>query len=793
MKKIQISLMILSSSLFSADITSLNSNIFLMVNEKREDRTISTKGNGVGYYIRSQNTPLNVSGPSGSSYTLNADNDLITFYLGKNTVNSSATLNFKGYNTLAYENGGILVNSGGTYNAEMSNNIINAQFTDYGGASKVRFSSRANLELKQNATANFSKMKFFIADSQVILEPTSRLNVQAETIRIQKTLTNDNAHIQFTGDVYNIGSPIAGFLDSISTFEIRNKGNVIVDGDFYNGGDAKVDAQTGLVLNPFDANFSGGGDLRLNDAFMEVKGKFVSVEGGDLSVKASSVDLYGSVLKVGNGFENKKGSSLTFGIYNDVMGKLDGSLNNDKGIVFVDTTGVKEQDYQIITGTITGLSEIQLKNPNNNLVLACKDGSISVTKALVGQGAQSNIICTITPQISPSLPVNPSPVPSNPVPPSTTNKVPVTVYDSWKGNLDTSKSQVVSLLENKFGGEIFSLGSSQELDLIVDDIETSTKNYTREPTKILNAFKADTTLSMPVHFIPSSELLASGEHIVLDNGASLGSPLVFPENKNIYVNTFGGVLKGNNLDGYLIGMNLGFNHFSDTNFFQAQFSYAYGNNEQNLKTQNTTTRSRLYAWSLYDKIAFYSNYESELKASVLAGKFDISREYNAAVGTVLNTSEAEFNAYQVNLGGNIGYRFGEELSFKPYIGLEHYIDMQKAFKEDGGLGLQSRGYTHYLLALALGSELKYEKERYFYYAKLHYENKLYNSHKSVFFEFDRGNRLRYTNEYDNTLSLILGTQLFVYSGLRLNIEALYRNYSSGVNFFGGNLLFKYVF
>ncbi len=70
---------------------------------------------------------------------------------------------------------------------------------------------------------------------------------------------------------------------------------------------------------------------------MEVRGKLISQKGGDIaggqliSSKDSSIELYGSTLKVLQGLENKDGSSLTFGTHNDIMGKLDGDLNNNGG------------------------------------------------------------------------------------------------------------------------------------------------------------------------------------------------------------------------------------------------------------------------------------------------------------------------------------------------------------------------------------------------------------------------------------------------------------------------------
>jgi len=804
MKKIKFSLILLSTSLFSADINGLTS-VNLTAGEQKQDTLLSTKANALSdVYTTTISNPFTLSGPSDASYTISSANTATTVYFsGVTTVDTGAVLNLKDFHTLAYENGGITVNENAIFNADLSNNIINPTNTDYGGAAKVLF-ARANnvttfgakLELKQGAKANFTKAKFFISDWDINLDQGSQLNIQADTIRIQKSLNNNAAQVSLQGDVYNIGGNIGGATTSISTIENTNDGRIIVEGNFYNGGQARVDTSGSVAggFNAFDPGFGGGGDLILRGGSMEVKGKFISQRGGDLlnsgnllQPKNSQIELYGATLKVGGGLENKTGSSLTFGIHNDIMGKLDGDLNNNGGVVYVDVNGAKEQDYQIWTGQATGVKSIQLKNPNNFVSLSCQDGVLKVSKAMAGSN-QTNFTCITSVPTTPTQPTDPT----NPVTPSDTPNTPsqpaVSKYDEWKNELSNSSANVVGFLEKKYGGEIFTLGSSQELNTLVNDIQTSTTNYVSEPAKIFSAFKADTTISNPVNPSFSSQSIAASELIVLDNGASL-IPYEIDPKKNFYLNGFGGVLKGNSIDGYLAGFNLGFNHLLEDNLFQMQFSYAYANNDQDLATQSATTRSKLFAFALFDKMIFDA-YESEFKASALAGKFDVQRQYST---TLLNYSKADFNAYQINLGANIGYRFGERISFKPYVGLEHYLDIQDSFSENGGLGLHSKGYTHYLLALALGAEMKYEFDTMFYYAKAHYENKLYKSHKSIFFEFDGGTKLRYANEYDNTLTLSLGTQIFTYDKLKFNIEALYRYYSSGMNFYGGNFLVKYSF
>ncbi len=135
----------------------------------------------------------------------------------------------------------------------------------------------------------------------------------------------------------------------------------------------------------------------------------------------------------------------------------------------------------------------------------------------------------------------------------------------------------------------------------------------------------------------------------------------------------------------------------------------------------------------------------------------------------------------------------EKLSFKPFIGFENYLDKQDSFTENGGLELYSKGYTHYLLALSLGAEFRYELDSMFYYLRAQHENKLYQTHKSIFFEFDSNKKLRYSNEYSDIFSLHLGAEIFKKDNFKLNIQSTYKHYSSGLNIYQGGLLARYFF
>ena len=78
------------------------------------------------------------------------------------------------------------------------------------------------------------------------------------------------------------------------------------------------------------------------------------------------------------------------------------------------------------------------------------------------------------------------------------------------------------------------------------------------------------------------------------------------------------------------------------------------------------------------------------------------------------------------------------------------------------------------------------------YGKIGFENRLYNSHKHLFLR-SLTNEISYENKaYDNALSLNLGAQLFAWKRFKLNLEGLFKRYDSGLDYYGGNLGFRWA-
>lgn len=142
-----------------------------------------------------------------------------------------------------------------------------------------------------------------------------------------------------------------------------------IQGDFYNGGEPTADKnQNSWWQN--DAPSPGGGDLITYGGYIHITGKLTNQQGKEnINTQNSSVQIYGSTVKVDKGMINDSSSTLLFGVYKGQMGKLEGDLTNN-GRVVIDTTGVGMGTHNLITGTIKGDTnfDIIFKNGANEFI-----------------------------------------------------------------------------------------------------------------------------------------------------------------------------------------------------------------------------------------------------------------------------------------------------------------------------------------------------------------------------------------------------------------------------------------
>lgn len=326
----------------------------------------------------------------------------------------------------------------------------------------------------------------------------------------------------------------------------------------------------------------------------------------------------------------------------------------------------------------------------------------------------------------------------------------------------------------------------QLTQLANDTDKTLQTSVIAQPTNMINAFKTD-TLTSPLNSAYVTRLTASSASIMSD-ASSFANPLEKASQTQFFATPFGGVLKGDDLSGHLLGLSVGLTHIDDDYIVQGHFAYANGTSTQDLQTQSTQINGNLFQVGGFGRL-FYDKLETDINANFIFAKFSLD---NTWLDNGLNSS-SNFNNYQINLGAVAGWRFGDDLSVKPFAGLQTYYENQGEFKQDM-LNLTSEAYSALVMDAVVGVEGRYIFENGgFAFAKASYENKLYNSHKEVFMRVGT-EALRYENEsYDNVASLNLGARVLATKALKLDIEGLYKHYDNGVDYLGANLSVRLSF
>ena len=347
----------------------------------------------------------------------------------------------------------------------------------------------------------------------------------------------------------------------------------------------------------------------------------------------------------------------------------------------------------------------------------------------------------------------------------------------------TLNQQVIKkVLESK----LVSMNDSDIVQAVLDTETMLKTSIITQPANMLKAFKAD-TLNAPLNSAYVTRLTASSASIMSD-ASSFANPLEKASQTQFFATPFGGVLKGDDLSGHLLGLSVGLTHIDDDYIAQGHFAYANGTSTQDLQTQSTQINGNLFQVGGFGRL-FYDKLETDINANFIFAKFSLD---NTWLDNGLNSS-SNFNNYQINLGAVAGWRFGDDLSVKPFAGLQTYYENQGEFKQDM-LNLTSETYSALVMDAVVGVEGRYIFENGgFAFAKASYENKLYNSHKEVFMRVGT-EALRYENEsYDNVANLNLGARVLATEALKLDIEGLYKHYDNGLDYLGANLSVRWSF
>lgn len=444
-------------------------------------------------------------------------------------------------------------------------------------------------------------------------------------------------------------------------------------------------------------------------------------------------EIKGTTLTTTNGVWNYEGGIFIFSALNGQMGQLIGNFTNkdnqgqNEGKVIVNVRGLSAgTKYQIINGTTILLNgkDVEFINGTGRYE---GDGWIWIDEVFAPK-----IFLTLNQQV------------------------------------------IKKVLESK----LVSMNDS-DISQAVFDTETMLKtNLITQPTNMLKAFKAD-TLTSPLNSAYVARLTASSASIMSD-ASSFANPLEKASQTQFFATPFGGVLKGDDLSGHLLGLSVGLTHIADDYIAQGHFAYANG--------KSTQINGNLFEVGGFGRL-FYDKLETDINANFIFAKFSLD---NAWLDNALNSS-SNFNNYQINLGAVAGWRFGDDLSVKPFASLQTYYENQGEFKQSA-LNLTSEAYSSFVMDAVVGVEGRYIFENGgFAFAKASYENKLYNSHKEVFMRVGT-EALRYENEsYDNVASLNLGARVLATKALKLDIEGLYKHYDNGVDYLGANLSVRLSF
>ena len=707
------------------------------------------------------------TGATTSTLTLNAKlpqnpqskNTNIPFYASTLTVNKNSTLVLNGFESLSIQNA-LNINGG------------SLRYSHTTATSGFGLPTNARVTLSNNALFEINAGKF-TNNGTITLSNQSTLNINTEggnKTNNYGSITNNNSNITVKNDLWNLGQkPALGAASPSSVASlINNGGTITIGGNLYNGGQ-----NFSNNVQFCQISFCGGGNVIINGGTVSVGGKLVS-KGED--GQKSSIQIYGGILIVKGGLENKQDSTLTFGVRNGIMGKLQGNLTNENGVVKVDLKGISTAGtHQIITGTITGLTNVDITNPNPNfLTVTYNSGTVTITDGSGGGSGGESGGDSSGGGSDDNKPLD---------------------FNEFKNSLDNNKKGIANALSSKFGGNLPLLTNVENIETAIATTDKAIKeSFVAQPQTMISALQSNALpLPVPKRALVSRRTVAS-EIIRFDNGKRV-SPFAkkvvrAPKNRNFYFNPLGAILRAENLTGYIAGFTLGTSYEIRNYASQVYFAYAYGASSQDFDTQSTDTTGNLFQFGFLNRYS-YGILELEANANLLAGVFEFKNEW--AQTPQLN-STANFGDYQVNLGFIAGAKLGKRLSFKPFAGIQNYFELRDDFKQKGGLQIKGEGYNAYIVDGVLGIEGRYIfDELASIFGKFSFEERLLNTHKEMLM-WAFGNELKYDNEsYKNALSVSVGTQILTWYDFNLDAELSYKHYNNGLNYFGGSLMFKYAF
>ncbi|MGX2972387.1 hypothetical protein [Helicobacter sp. T3_23-1059] len=761
---------ILGNLSFGVDYTdySLPSTITLNGGQ-RQDTITSSKGNGqattIGY---NRNPHLTINGTAGSQYTLTIADSTTTFYSGGFSVASGIQSALISAHTLAIQSGSVSVGNGANFRVVSSGNTINAQGSEYGGESKVRFSRGSSLQLNQNATADFSNANFFIHDGSTNLLQGANLKISVtKAIRFQNEFVSNGGIANLNGSVYNVGGAV-GIQNTTSTFTI-NGGNVSVSGNFYNGLESKdmsVD-NTGSVaggFNTFDSAFGGGGNLIINGGNLSITGALISQmggtsirDGGIYDAKSSTISIYGGTLSTTNGVQNRTGSTITIGADNNgKLGQIIGNVSNN-GTFIIDASGASDGNHTFITGTLSG-SAPTLRNGNTEFA------SSNINGGNLAVSLNNDKIASFTHALSPNQS-------------ATLNTLGNKIYTT-NGASTASLTQLAQNLNQ----DIFS-------------------TFVSSPFAIISYLKSSLDSSLPPNINrPKSTNKSNALSLSL-----IGSGLSLDTSTQGAKSAFGGSggIKISFAKDLLLAS------LSRTHTLPAILTLNAGYTYTALKTssqssmlnQDTSLNAQTAGIEAIFLLAFA---DKRFSISTNLGGFmsflEASRLLDSSLIATKSQLKSSFGLYQVSLDSIFSYDFASFVSqnsglnvLSPYVGLHQSVNILPSFAESSDEGaissqirLKSNDYTAYHLGIIAGVKYSFLLSRFAnnqfssnkdarLNAKVQYEYLAYHSQKSLDFAYIASQNAQ---NPQNTQNLSFGMPLAHKLNANLGVE---KDFANGLN------------
>ena len=775
-------------SVYGIDYTNstLPSNISLNGGQRQD--TITSIKSPQGWQMTTiglnRNPHLSINGTAGSQYALQVRDTTTTFYSGGFSIGNGIESTLTSVHTLAIESGSVSVSSGATFSVISSGTTINAQGSEYGGESKVRFARGSGLNLAQNASAEFSNANFFIHDGSTSIAQGANLTISAtKAIRFQNEFTNNSGSVKLTGSVYNVGYSSSIWENSVSTFTI-NGGSVSITGDFYNGAESKdmsVDNTGGGLLNTFDPAFGGGGNLFINGGSMSVSGTLISQMGGDSingggisNPRNSTISIYGGTLSTTGGVKNKAGSTITIGALNGTMGKIASNVTN-AGKIIIDAQGASAGTHQLITGTMsqqTG-SSISLRNGNTEF-------------------ATSNLQNT-----------------------ELTVKLDTDKISSFTSSLDPNQKSTL----NALGNQIYTTNgaTSSRLTQSADLLDQSAFSaFVSTPFSLISYLKSN--LSYPISY--ASKTNKTNKTNQLEIGFIGG---ILQSKASSKISGGGG--------GIRVGYAKDFASYLGDLRLEANAGYVYSAIKDSATSTLMSYASSLTSHTAGAEAVFSIPLTRDARLGLKFGLggfmtfIDSSREVDTRLLWANPSLKSSLSLYQIALDSSVGYEVVRLSNFiaTPYLGLHQSVNILPSFAESSeqanapqntSIALKTQGYKAYHLGLIVGLEAQVrlkefgesmerrvstqEDKKGVLLGRIEYEYLALSSQKSIVFEYPSTDSISLKPPHSHKVRGALGFQKSFTNGVTLGVEASIQSLISieealSLYFYGANATVGYRF